>query len=271
MAMTTSQYLQRPEGRIAYDVTGTEGPLVICVPGMGELRQTYRLLTPELAEKGCRVVAMDIRGHGDSDATFASYDDVALASDILALIDELGAPAVVVGNSMGAGAGVIAAAVAPSKVSGLALFGPFVRNPQGAALQKLLFRIMMTKPWGPAAFMAYYPQWLPGRKPAGYDEHKARVRANLRRPGHWKAFVQTTRSSHAAAELRLREVQTPTVVVMGAADVDWKDPAAEAAWIGKALRAEVVMVPEVGHYPQVQATEVSAAAVIRLIDHATHA
>jgi pimeloyl-ACP methyl ester carboxylesterase len=68
------------------------------------------------------VVAVDIRGH-DSDATFASYDDVALAGDILALIDELGAPAFVVGNSMGAGAGVIAAADAPSKVSGLALFG----------------------------------------------------------------------------------------------------------------------------------------------------
>jgi pimeloyl-ACP methyl ester carboxylesterase len=271
VAMTTSQSLQRPEGRIAYDVTGTEGPLVICVPGMGEVRQTYRLLAPELAGRGCRVVAMDIRGHGDSDATFASYDDVALASDILALIDELGAPAFVVGNSMGAGAGVIAAAAAPSKVSGLALFGPFVRDPQGGALQKLLFRILLTKPWGPAAFMSYYPQWLPGSKPAGYDEHKARVRANLRRPGHWKAFVATTRSSHATAELRLREVQTPTVVVMGAADVDWKDPAAEAAWIGKQLRAEVVMVPEVGHYPQVQAPEVSAAAVIRLIDHATHA
>jgi pimeloyl-ACP methyl ester carboxylesterase len=271
MAMTTSQYMQRPEGRIAYDVTGTEGPLVICVPGMGELRQTYRLLAPKLAQQGCRVVAMDIRGHGDSDATFASYDDVALASDILALIDELGAPAFVVGNSMGAGAGVIAAAEAPSKVSGLALLGPFVRNPQGGALQKLLFRILLTKPWGPAAFMSYYPQWLPGAKPAGYEEHKARVRANLRRSGHWKAFVQTTRTSHASAELRLHEVETPTVVVMGAADVDWKDPAAEAQWIGKELRAEVVMVPDVGHYPQVQAAEMSAAAVSRLIDQVTRA
>lgn len=264
-------FLQRPEGRLAYDVTGTDGPLVICVPGMGELRQNYRLLVARLAERGCRVAAMDIRGHGDSDATFTSYDDLALASDILALIDELGDPAFVVGNSMGAGAGVIAAAEAPKQIRGLALLGPFVRDPEGGALQKLLFRVLLTKPWGPAAFISYYPQWLPGSKPEGYAEHKTRVRDNLRRPGHWKAFVQTTRTSHAPAEQRLPEVQTPTVVVMGAADVDWKNPAAEASWIGNALRAEVVMVPEVGHYPQVQAPEVTAAAVGRLIDQVIHA
>ena len=67
----TYSHIQRPEGRLAYDVTGTaSGPLVICVPGMGELRQSYRLLAPLLVEEGCRVVTLDIRGHGDSDATF---------------------------------------------------------------------------------------------------------------------------------------------------------------------------------------------------------
>ncbi len=269
--MTTSHSLQRREGRIAYDMTGTEGPLVLCVPGMGELRETYRLVTPRLAEQGCCVVTMDIRGHGDSDATFTSYDDVALASDILALIDELGRPALVVGNSMGAGAGVIAAADAPSKVTGLALLGPFVRDPQRGRLQELLFQLLLTKPWGPAAFMSYYPRTLPGTKPDGYEEHKARVRDNLRRPGHWKAFVRTTRTSHAPAASRLGDVKAPSVVVMGAADGDWKDPAAEAAWIGGRLRCEVVMVPEVGHFPQVQAPEITAAAVTRLIDQIARA
>ncbi|MEU6579590.1 hypothetical protein [Nocardia sp. NPDC046763] len=66
---------------------------MICAPGWGELRQGYRHLTPMLIERGCRVAIMDIRGHGDSDAGFGSYDDVALADDILALIDELAEPA----------------------------------------------------------------------------------------------------------------------------------------------------------------------------------
>ena len=263
--------LQRPEGRIAYDVTGASGPLVICIPAMGELRQSYRLLAPLLAEQGCRVVTLDIRGHGDSDATFSTYDDVALAGDILALVDELGEPAFLVGNSMGAGASVIAAAEAPAKVKGLALLGPFVRDPQGGAVAKLLFRVLLTKPWGPAAFLSYYPQWLPGPKPAGYEEHKARVRENLRRPGHWKAFVQTTRTSHAPAERRLSEVQAAAVVVMGTADVDWKDPAGEAAWIGERLHADVVLVPDVGHYPQAQAPAVTARAIAGLLDQVERA
>lgn len=52
---------------------------------------------------------------------------------------------------------------------------------------------------------------------------------------------------------------------MGAADVDWKDPAAEAEWIGERLHADVVLVPDVGHYPQAQAPEITAAAVTRLV------
>lgn len=262
----TYSSLQRPEGQLAYEMTGTSGPLLICIPGMGELRQSYRLLTPLLVEKGFRVVTMDIRGHGDSDATFSSYDDVALASDILALIDELGEPACLVGNSMAAGAAVIAAAQAPTQVTGIALLGPFVRDPQGGAMAQLLFRILLTKPWGPAAFLSYYPQWLPGTKPADYQQHKARVRANLRQPGHWPAFVQTTRTTHAPAERRLSDVRVPAVVVMGAADVDWKDPAAEAAWIGEQLHARVVMVPHVGHYPQAQAPHITAGAITELLE-----
>ncbi len=142
---------------------------------------------------------------------------------------------------------------------------------EGSAFAKLLFRILLTKPWGPAAFLAYYPQWLPGPKPPGYQEHKARVRDNLRHPGHWPAFVRTTRTSHAPAERRLSEVRVPSVVVMGTADVDWKDPAAEAAWIGEQLQAEVVMVPGVGHYPQAQAPEVTAAAIADSLEEAGRA
>ena len=267
--MTATHSLQRPEGRLAYDLDGpADGPLVVCLPAMGELRSSYRHLVPLLVARGYRVATLDLRGHGDSGTTFTAYDDVALASDALALVHEIGGRAVLVGNSMGAGAAVIAAADDPDAVTGLALVGPFVRNPAGAALVSLLFRVLLVKPWGPAAFLAYYPKWLPGDVPSDQGEHTAALRENLRRPGHWKAFVRTTRTSHAPAEARLSEVRSPAVVVMGADDVDWKDPAAEAAWIGERLGAEVVMAPGVGHYPQVQAPELVAAAVDRVVEHA---
>jgi pimeloyl-ACP methyl ester carboxylesterase len=123
-----TRWLERPEGRIAYDAIGT-GPLVVCVPGMSELRSVYRHTAPALAAAGYQVVTMDLRGHGDSDATFASYDDVAAGGDLLALIEQLGGPATVIGNSMGAGAAAWAAAERPQLVSGLVLVGAFVRNP----------------------------------------------------------------------------------------------------------------------------------------------
>lgn len=269
----TISYLRRPEGRIAYETFGTSGTLLVCSPAMGELRQSYRHLVPLLRAQGYRVVTMDLRGHGDSDASFSSYDDVALASDLLALIDEVGGPAVLVGNSMGAGASVIAAADRPDAVLGLALIGPFVRNPQGqtVGLQMAMMRLMLTKPWGPAALMAYYPQWIPGEKPADYAEHRALVKANLAKPGHWKAFSQTSHTTHAPAEARLAEITVPATVVMGEADVDWKDSAAEARWIGEQLNAPVTLLPGVGHYPQVQAPEATAAAIVALVEQATNA
>jgi len=73
VARNTS-YLTRPEGRIGYDVVG-EGPLVVLVPGMGDLRAGYRFLAPALREAGYRVACTDLRGQGDSDATFPSYGD----------------------------------------------------------------------------------------------------------------------------------------------------------------------------------------------------
>ena len=262
--MTTS-YLQRPDGRIAYDVTGAPtAPLVVCLPAMGELRSSYRHLVPLLVERGFRVACLDLRGHGDSDATFTSYDDEALASDALALVAELGGPAHLVGNSMGAGAAVVAAARRPADVLGLVLVGPFVRDPAMSRLGTAAYRLMLSKPWGPAAFMSYYPKWTPGERPADFAEHTRAVRDNLRRPGHWRAFVATTRTSHAPAEAALRDVTAPAVVVMGTDDVDWKDPAAEAAWIGEALRAEVVLAPGVGHYPQVQVPQLVVEALARV-------
>lgn len=108
-----TSYLSCPEGRIGYDVAG-DGSLVILVPGMGDLRAGYRFLAPGLRAAGYRVACTDLRGHGDSDTTFASYGDEETAGDVIALIEELGGPAVVVGNSMGAGAAVLAAAQQPA-------------------------------------------------------------------------------------------------------------------------------------------------------------
>ena len=250
--MTTSygvtQYLQRGEGRIAYDVQG-EGPLVVCVPGVAELRSAFRFTVPALVAAGYRVATMDLRGHGESDDSFDAFDNRAIASDLLALVAHLGGPALVVANSMGASAAVCAAAEEPSKVAGLALLGPFVRD--GSKLMALLSRVLLLKPWGPAFWGSYYPKFYPGQKPADFDAYVADMKAAWKRGSHWASFARMARTGHGAATVRLAKVTAPTLVVMGTKDPDWSDPAAEARFVAESLSGEVLMVPESGHYPMV--------------------
>lgn len=258
-------YLARPGGRIAYDVAG-EGPLVVCIPGMGDLRSVYRFLAPSLVAAGYRVATMDLRGHGDSDTTFDRYDDVAAGSDALALVEALGGgPAVLVGNSMGAGAAVWAAAEEPSKVAALVLIGPFVRNAPVGRVAELSFRLALLRPWGRRAWDAWYARLYPGRPPADLDEHRARIRASLARPDRWRAFKATTRTSHAPAEARLDEVSARTLVVMGDRDPDFPDPTAEAHLVAHRLRGEALMVTNAGHYPHAEHPEVVTPAALRFL------
>jgi pimeloyl-ACP methyl ester carboxylesterase len=259
-----TRYLQRPRGRLAYDVHG-DGPLVVCAPGMGDLRSEYRYLTPRLVESGYRVATMDLRGHGDSDATFDRYDDVASGGDLLALIGELGGPAVVIGNSMSAGAAVWAAAEDPELIGGLVLIGPFVREVPVGRLATVAFRAVMLPPWSSVAWNAYYKRLLPGRPPDDIEEHRARIRASMRRPGHARAFRKTTHASHAPAEARLDDVRAPVLVVMGADDPDFPDPEAEARLIADRLSAQVCLVPGAGHYPQAEYPEIVSPAIVEFL------
>jgi pimeloyl-ACP methyl ester carboxylesterase len=229
---------------------------------MGDLRSTYRFVAPDLVSSGFTVVSMDLRGHGDSDASFTSYGDVATAGDLEALLDELGRSAVLVGNSMAAGSAVYLAATRPDLVSGLALLGPFVRDGQMSLLQKVMLRVAMASPWAAMSWKSYVPRLYAGRRPADYDAHLREVNESLRRPGYTKAFSLTTRTTHAPAEARLSQVGAATLVVMGELDPDFADPADEAAWIARQVGGQVLMVPEAGHYPQAQRPDVVVPALV---------
>ena len=251
-------------GTLAVELTGI-GPLVLCVPGMGETRASFRHLAAGLTARGFRVAAMDLRGHGDSSADFVQYDDEAAARDVLAIIEHLGGgPAVVIGNSMGAAAAVIAAATRPEAVDRLVLIGPFVRQhggPVNQALMRTMFRVLIARPWGPAAWRAYYLSLFGTERPADHDAHVAQTTASLRRPGRWRAFQATTRTSHAPAEAALPRVSAPTLVIMGDRDRDFPDPEAEARWIADAVRGEVRMIAGAGHYPMGEQPEYVLAAL----------
>jgi len=257
-------YLVRPQGRLSYTVAGA-GPLVIAVPGMGDLRATWRDVVPPLVDAGFRVAVLDLRGHGDADTTFTEHGDLATASDILALIDELGGPALVIGNSMAGSSAIIAAADNPDAVAGLALISPFLRGGQGGAAVRMLFRVMFARPWGAAVWASYYRSTLnKGAKAPWLGEHVAALRASMREPGRLRSFLDLTLSlDHDVVTPRLAEVTAPTLIMVGAGDPDYKDAAAELTWMGEQLHAETVLVDDAAHYAQHQRSDVVVPAVLR--------
>jgi pimeloyl-ACP methyl ester carboxylesterase len=252
-----TQFLAHEGGKIAYDIIGN-GPLVVCAPGMGDLRQEYRFLASHLATEGYQVVSMDVRGHGETSTDWKDYSKAAIGGDMLALIRSLDAgPAVVVGTSYAAGAAVWAAAEAPGDVAGVILAGPFVRD-GGSRMIQLLFAALFARPWGPATWLRYYKSLYPTRKPDDFPQYAAALRANLAGPGRIESLQKMMKASNLGLEARLAKVSQPALVLMGDKDPDFNDPAAEARWIADSLRGTYHMIPGAGHYPHAEMPEITA-------------
>jgi pimeloyl-ACP methyl ester carboxylesterase len=259
-------FVETGGGRLAYDVRG-EGPLVVCVPGIGDLRQEYRFLAPRLEQEGFRVATVDLRGHGESSTGWDDLSAEAVGRDILALIRHLGGErALVVGTSMAAGAAVWAAAEDPQAVGALTLIGPFVRDvgsPAQMRLYRSLFRVVLARPWGLAFWMRYWTSLFPTRKPADFDEYAQALRRNLSEPGRFAALRgMMLGPSRRQIEARLGRVAAPALVLMGTKDRDFKDPGAEAGLVAGRVHGRFELIDGAGHYPHAEFPEETADLIV---------
>jgi pimeloyl-ACP methyl ester carboxylesterase len=96
---------------------------VLFLHGGGQNRFSWKSTGQILADEGLHVIALDSRGHGDSDrAPDANYTVDALVGDTLAVLEQIGRPTILIGASMG---GMTALPVAyqagPDKVTKLVL------------------------------------------------------------------------------------------------------------------------------------------------------
>ena len=272
-----TEFLDIQGGRIAYDVTG-EGPLIVLSHGIGDRRQVFRFVVPELVRAGFRVAAPDMRGHGESsigDWTSISRTDV--AGDLVALIRHLGGgPAVIVGHSLSGGAATIAAATAPDLVSGIVEIGPFTRKVQyslGGLLRIRRYRrgslllggVMVLRSL--TMWMRYLDVAYP-EKPADYAASMTALRAKLSEPGRMAELLKTMKTSPADAGAALPRIVCPALVIMGAEDPDWADPRAEAEGIVAEMPAglgAVAMIKGAGHYPHAQCADEVAALIASFV------
>ena len=261
-----TEFLDIEGGQIAYDVAG-DGPLIVLSHGIGDRRQAFRFMVPELVRAGFRVAAPDMRGHGESSmGEWKAISRTDVAGDLVALIRHLGGPAVIVGHSLSGGAATIAAATAPNLVSGIVEIGPFTRKVQyslggivrirryrsGTLAMSGVMLLHSLRSW-----MRYLDVAYP-HKPADYDAYMAALRARLSEPGRMAEFLKTMKTSPADAGAALPRITCPALVVMGTEDPDWADPQAEAEGIVAEMPAglgDVAMLKGRGHYPHAESAD----------------
>lgn len=107
--------------RIHFEAYGAGEPVVL-IHGLGASAAAWRRVAPHLAEAGYRVLALDLKGCGQSDRPPGDYSRKALASLVCGFMDNLGVSRAraVVGHSMG---GAIALEIAASRPQRAELVG----------------------------------------------------------------------------------------------------------------------------------------------------
>jgi pimeloyl-ACP methyl ester carboxylesterase len=108
--------------RIAYAEWGEGERVLVLIHGLLMNRHMYDQLGPEMAERGVRVITVDLLGHGASDRPhdMRAYNMSTFADQVAALIDHLGLDRPVVGGtSLGANVSLELAARHPGKARAL--------------------------------------------------------------------------------------------------------------------------------------------------------
>ncbi|GAA0451396.1 alpha/beta fold hydrolase [Aeromonas salmonicida subsp. achromogenes] len=100
-----------------------EGPLLLLLHGLGSSSLDWQAQIERFSEH-YRVVALDLRGHGQS-MQEGPFDVATLAADVVNWLDEQPEPAWVVGLSLGAMVALELALQLPHKVRGLVLVNGF--------------------------------------------------------------------------------------------------------------------------------------------------
>ncbi len=117
--------------RIAYREFGAGGRPCVLVHGLLLSQRMHEPLARDLAERGNRVITLDLLGHGRSERPrdMWRYSMSHFAEQVVALLDHLGLPeAVVGGTSLGANTALEVSSRAPERVRGMIVEMPVLDN-----------------------------------------------------------------------------------------------------------------------------------------------
>jgi pimeloyl-ACP methyl ester carboxylesterase len=231
-------------------------PAILMLHGGGQNRFSWKNTGQILADAGFHVIALDSRGHGDSDRSpTANYSVESLCADTLQVLYQIGRPIVLIGASMGGLTGILAAHEAgPELVTKLVLVDvvPKFEKDGSARIRDFMFSHVHgfdSLDEAADAVAAYLPHRPKPRSVEG-------LKKNLRlRDGRWywhwdpafltkpedDPFVRMEKLEQAAINL-----QVPILLIRGKLS-DVVSPEGVEDFLAKVPHAELVELPGAGH------------------------
>jgi len=195
------------------------GPALVLLHGFPDSHALWRDVIPGLLQSGCRVIAPDLRGFGDSDAPRGrrSYGIDLIVADVVALLDELGIErSHLVGHDWGSAIGWVLAGRHPERFETFTAIS--VGHPRAYARagweqkRKGWYTLFFQLPWLPERLISAngfrpFRRWL-----RGYPETDRWI-SDLRRPGRLTAALNWYRAN--ILPMAFRRFERCRVPVMG--------------------------------------------------------
>jgi pimeloyl-ACP methyl ester carboxylesterase len=229
---------------------------VLFLHGGGQNRFSWKNTGQILADEGLHVIALDSRGHGDSDrCPDADYTVYSFCADTMEVLNQIDGPVILIGASMGGMTGILAADQAgPKKVTKLVLVDvvPRFEKDGSARIREFMSSGLdgfASLDEAADAVAAYLPYRSKPRSPEG-------LKKNLRlRDGRWywhwdpafltkppdDSFIRVERLEQAAIDLTI-----PILLIRGRLS-DVVSEEGVKHFLETVPRAEFVELSDAGH------------------------
>jgi pimeloyl-ACP methyl ester carboxylesterase len=255
---------------------GGNRPTILMLHGGGQNRFSWKNTGQVLADHGFHVIAIDARGHGDSDrAPGGEYTVNTLAGDIAEVLQQIGRPVVLIGASMGGLTGIqVAYDAGPQVVTKLVLVDvvPRFENEGSHRIRDFMTRHVNGFDTLEEAADAI-AEYLPYRKrPRNLEGLKKNLRhRDGRWHWHWDPQFVTQTGDDPFMEIEKLEreamaLHVPILLIRGKLS-DVVSPEGVADFLAKVPAAEFVELADAGHTAAGDDNDAFSAAVVAFVSH----
>jgi pimeloyl-ACP methyl ester carboxylesterase len=272
--MKKRYFTAKDHTRLAADSYGSGRP-VLLLHGGGQTRNAWHHTAERLADRGYHAIALDARGHGESDWSKSGYSLDVFASDLKTVVSEVGGKPALVGASLGGLAAMLATGEAERPIASAIVLVDITTqiNPDGA---KAIHAFMTSNPNGfesveeAADAVSRYLPHRPRPKDISGLKRNLRKREDGRYHWHWDPAVVSPRNGPSPQEFMQRldiaaaKMGIPALLVRGGRS---EIVTTEGVQRFQELvpNAECVQVDDAGHMVAGDANTIFAATVLEFL------